>query len=151
MGYALFTARKFALTSRINLMNAQLMSNSERANALTAQTSAKQTASAFKQSQAQLNAYDQYKKDTTDVDSSTEEGQSKIAEAERKLNTALGQINATATMTDQEINLMSQQQNALDMARKTLETQLQAYTKELEAVEKAEEEAIKNSTPKFGA
>ena len=52
-------------------------------------------------------------------------------------------------MTDAEIQTLKQQQTMYDLQKKNLQTQLNAYQNELEAVEKAEENAIKGSTPKF--
>ena len=60
MGYALFTARKLSLTTRLNLCNAQLMSNSERANALTQSIYAARTKSATEANKLTTEAYKTY-------------------------------------------------------------------------------------------
>ena len=53
------------------------------------------------------------------------------------------------TQTNTQIQQLNQKQTLLDQERQRLQTQLNAYSNELSNVEKAEESAIKNSTPKF--
>ena len=52
-------------------------------------------------------------------------------------------------MSNVEIQKLNQKQTILDQERQRLQTQLTAYQNELTNVEKAEESAIKNATPKF--
>ena len=55
MGYALFTARKLALQSRVNNLNAQLMAISNQQNALTDQITNKQMMSDLRSANAAAN------------------------------------------------------------------------------------------------
>jgi len=141
MGYAIFTLRKFTLTSRINQCNTRAMLLSERANSLTNQIYAKQNAKNQAVSAATAKAYKQYQ---ASVDAGVEFNVAKV-----DLDEALAKIDADSIGTDTEIQNLNMAQTAMDMERQTLETQLNAYQKELENVKKAEETAIKNSTPKF--
>ena len=169
MGYALFTARKLSLTTRLNLCNAQLMSNSERANALTQSIYAARTKSATEANKLTTEAYKTYTsslksandiyKAVLDNEASTEEAKEDAkdkytiakAEADSILDEALSEISLGTAMDDLEIEALNMQQTTLDQQRETLETQLNAYSKELENVEKTEGEAIKSAAPNFGS
>jgi len=141
MGYAIFTLRKLTLTSRVNQCNAQAMRNSEKAMAITQQIYAKQTARNQAANAATTQAYANYQ---ASVDAGVEFSAARIS-----LDEELAKIDAQASLTDAEIQKLSLAQTALDMERQTLETQLTSYQSELDNVKKAEESAIKNSTPKF--
>ncbi len=143
MGYALFTARKLSLTTRLNQSNAQLMSNSERANSLTVSIYAKQSASALDKATKSQEAYKEYSSAIQGADETAK------SEAQAVLNEALAEIDTQSAMTDAEIQQLNMQQTCLDQERERLQTQLNSYQNELESVEKAEEEAIKNAAPKF--
>lgn len=60
MGYALFTARKLMLQSRLNQMNYRLMVLSQQQQDMTQQTANMQMMSSFKQSSNSIFAYQQY-------------------------------------------------------------------------------------------
>ena len=60
MGYALFTARKLSVTTRLNTCNAQLASNTEQAYTLTSNIFAKQSQAALDSSMASQKAYKAY-------------------------------------------------------------------------------------------
>ena len=62
---------------------------------------------------------------------------------------ALKEAELKQTQTNTQIQQLNQKQTLLDQERQRLQTQLNAYSNELSNVEKAEESAIKNSTPKF--
>ena len=141
MGYAIFTLRKFTLTSRINQCNTRAMLLSEKANSITNQIYAKQNAKNQAVSAATMKAYQQYQ---ASVDAGVEFSVAKV-----DLDEALAKIDADSIGTETEIQNLNMAQTAMDMERQTLETQLNAFQKELENVKKAEESAIKNSTPKF--
>ena len=143
MGYALFTARKLATTTRLNNCNANLMSITEKEYSLTASIFAKQSASALDSTKASQAAYAQYESAIKNGGDSSKET------AEAALNSALAEIDVQTAMTDAEIQTLKQQQTMYDLQKKNLQTQLNAYQNELDAVEKAEENAIKGSTPKF--
>lgn len=139
MGYALFTARKLALQSRVNNLNAQLMAISNQQNALTDQITNKQMMSDLRSANATANAYSIFQKSgQSDSDTAT-------------LQSTLAQNEKTNTMSNIEITNLQSKVNALDTTREALETQLNAASNELQAVEKAEESAIKNATPQYVA
>ena len=119
------------------------MSITEKEYSLTASIFAKQSASALDSTKASQAAYAQY-------ESAINAGGDKSKEsAEAALNSALAEIDVQTAMTDAEIQTLKQQQTMYDLQKKNLQTQLNAYQNELDAVEKAEENAIKGSTPKF--
>ena len=141
MGYALFTARKLSITTRLNSCNAQLMSNTEQNYSLTASIFAKQNASALKANQASQAAYQVYA-------NAIQNGGNETA-AKAALDAKLAKISSETAMDDVEIQQLNQQVTLLDMEKKKLETQLNAFQNELDNVTKAEESAIKNAAPKF--
>lgn len=139
MGYALFTARKLALQSRVNNLNAQLMAISNQQNALTDQITNKQMMSDLRSANAAANAYSIFQSSgQSDKDTAT-------------LQSTLAQNEKTKTMSNIEITNLQSKVNALDTTREALETQLNAASNELQQVEKAEESAIKNATPQYVA
>ena len=141
MGYALFTARKMSLTARVNQMNAQLMSISQKQMDLANQISTKQNASNLRVADANKQAYSVFEQGlASGQDSKT---------LEATLNKTLADNSMLTAMTDAQINQLAEQQNILDMQRKNLETQLNAAQQELQSVEKAEESAIKSATPGY--
>ena len=136
MGYALFTARKLALNSRVNTINAKLMSISNERYALTQKINGQQMAQSMRTSAATLQAIKAYKESDAQGDFNQI---MKEAEAQNEYDTA----------SNTELFKLQQKDSLLDTQQKTLETQLKAAQQELEAVEKAEESAIKNATPKY--
>ena len=153
MGYALFTARKLSLTTRINTCNANLSINSEKANALSNSIFAKQQKSALELFTANKNAYSIFEKTIKDAEEKNSGNDDAInnamIKAQYTLQKAMSAASQKQTMSNIEIQQLRQQQNLLDQERQSLQTQLTAYQNELTNVEKAEETAIKNSTPKF--
>jgi chromosome segregation ATPase len=145
MGYALFTARKLSVSTRLNTCNSQLASNTERAYTLTSSIFAKQSQSALDSSVASQNAYKAYEAVITQ-DGVTEE--QKTA-ADSTLKKALADAEVKSAQTNTEIQALNLDQTRLDQEKKRLETQLNAYQNELDGVEKAEETAIKNAAPKY--
>ena len=139
MGYALFTARKLALQSRVNNLNAQLMAISNQQNALTDQITNKQMMSDLRSANAAANAYSIFQSSgQSDKDTAT-------------LQSTLAQNEKAKTMSNIEITNLQSKVNALDTTREAFETQLNAASNELQQVEKAEESAIKNATPQYVA
>ena len=67
------------------------------------------------------------------------------------LQSTLAQNEKAKTMSNIEITNLQSKVNALDTTREALETQLNSASNELQQVEKAEESAIKNATPKYVA
>lgn len=149
MGYALFTARKLSLTARVNQMNAQLAIISERQMQLAAQQSQKENAKSMAQYTSNASALSIFKDSLSSLNVKSDSYQNDFQIAQAKYNEALNQSSLDSAMSDTEIQQLSQMENALDIQRKSIETQLQAAQKDLESVEKAEESAIKNATPKY--
>lgn len=147
MGYALFTARKLSVTTRLNTCNAQLTSNTERAYSLTNTIFTKQSKAALDSSLASQKAYKEYEAAVS--------GENVSAEAKEKadaaLQSALADAELVSTQSNTEIQELNLEQTRLDQEKKRLETQLNAYQNELDNVEKAEGDAIKNATPNFGS
>ena len=140
MGYALFTARKLSLNSRVNNLNAKLMSISNQRFALTQQIEAQQRAQNMREAATQLQACQAYAQAVKDG-MSTEEAsnQKEIAKYQSVFDTA----------SDTQLWELQQKDSLLDVQQKSIETQLKAAQQELEAVEKTEESAIKNATAKY--
>lgn len=141
MGYALFTARKLCLNARVNNLNAQLMTISNERDSLTRQISAKQNAANLRTAQAKADAASVYAdaiKSGGDKDDAKTTYEKTIADNE-----------VEATMSNFDIAALQAKDDALDNQQKSIQTRLTAAQKELEAVEKAEESAIGNATPKY--
>ena len=90
MGYALFTSRKLALTSRLNKCNANLMNISEKCYTLTDSIFAKETQKSQQSAQAQQAAYNKYAQ--TISQTNITDAQKKAAEVE--MNKALAESSA---------------------------------------------------------
>jgi len=141
MGYALFTARKLSLTTRVNQMNAQLMSLSQRQMDLANQIATKESANALRTNSANAQAYS--------VFAAAVESGGDTTQAQAALNKTLSDNSSKTAMDDAEIQQLEAKQTQIDLQRENLETQLNAAQQELEAVEKAEQSAIKSSTPGY--
>lgn len=141
MGYALFTARKLSLQSRVNSLNAQLMAISNQQNALTDQSTALQMASDLRSANAQSKAYSIFQ------DGIKAGGDETTLQAALQ-NTLASNTKAT-TLSNIDIQKLSAKEKALDTTRQSLETQLQAAQAELEQVKKTEQSAIKSATPQY--
>ena len=112
------------------------MSISNERYALTQQINAQQMAQNMRTSAATLKAIQAYKEAGAEGDFNSV---IKEAEAQSQYDTA----------SNTELFKLQQKDSMLDIQQKTLETQLNAAQQELQAVEKAEESAIKNATPKY--
>lgn len=141
MGYALFTARKLCLNARVNNLNAQLMTISNERDSLTRQISAKQNAANLRTAQAKADAASVY------ADAITNGGDKDAAKTTYEQTIADNEVEAT--MSNFDIAALQSKDDALDNQQKSIQTRLTAAQKELEAVEKAEESAIGNATPKY--
>jgi len=141
MGYALFTARKLSLTTRVNQMNAQLMSLSQRQMDLANQIATKESANALRTNSANAQAYS--------VFAAAVESGGDTTQAQAALNKTLSDNSSKTAMDDAEIQQLEAKQTQIDLQRENLETQLNAAQQELQAVEKAEQSAIKSSTPGY--
>ena len=153
MGYALFTARKLSVSTRLNMCNTNLACNTEKAYSLSNSIFVKQSKRDLELTTATQNAYAVYEKAVSDANSTyegnTEKINAAVTAADAVLQKALKEAEFKQTQSNTEIQQLNQKQTLLDQERQRLETQLNAYTNELSNVEKAEESAIKNSAPKF--
>lgn len=139
MGYALFTARKLSLQTRVNQLNAQLMAISNQQDALTQKISNKQMETNLTIAKSNNQAYSLFAQASGSTEAST------------KLNKTLSDNELASTLSNVQIQGLQSQVNVLDTARQSIETQLTAAQNELSNVEKAEESAIKSATPKYVA
>ena len=153
MGYALFTARKLSVTTRLNMCNAILACNTEKTYSLSNSIFVQQSKRDLELSTATQNAYSVYEKAVTTANEqnkgNTDAINTAVSAADAVLQKALKEAEAKQTQSNVEIQKLNQKQTLLDQERQRLQTQLNAYSNELSNVEKAEESAIKNSTPKF--
>ena len=137
MGYALFTARKLSLQTRVNQLNAQLMSISNQQDALTTQITNKQMAANLRIANANANAYSIFANSSQSANDSA------------ALHNTLAKNELATTMSNIDIQNLQSKVDALDTTRQSLQTQLNAASNELSEVEKTEESAIKSATPKY--
>lgn len=145
MGYALFTARKLALTTRLNTCNANLMVVSQKGMNLTQSIYEKQSAMNLETATTASNAYQAYSNTMSQANLTD----AQKTQAEAQLKAALAQNEQKSAAATAELQALNIKQTAYDLEKKRLETELNAYNNELENVKKAETDAIKNSTPKF--
>lgn len=139
MGYALFTARKLSLQTRVNQLNAQLMAISNQQDALTQKITNKQMETNLKIANSNTKAYSIFASSSQSTADST------------KLNKTLSDNELASTLSNVEIQGLQAKVDVLDTTRQSLQTQLTAAQNELSQVEKTEESAIKNATPKYVA
>ncbi len=160
MGYAIFTVRKLALRSRINMANAQLMILSQRQMNLATQKTQTQVdqsnasaASALESANKRLSALSKYvNKDGSLKEGSTldTEGFSTALQAATLSTDVLdAQSKVNDVQYEDKISQISAQENAIEIQKKALETEVQVYQAEYEMVEKAETAEIKDSAPKY--
>lgn len=163
MGYAIFTARKLMLTNRINQMNFRIMQLSQQQQTLAkaagdmerniswAKNMFSTIGNSFAQQQQQQNAYVMYQ---------MQQGTIKPDEMQALLNGGMFQQNPMGSMfsfagqmidmqSENELRKVKDMENQIELERKNLETQVKAMSAEREADEKAEDNEIKNSAPKF--
>ena len=136
MGYALFTARKMSLQAKVNQYNLQLMKLSNQETQLANQSALRQKA-------------------TNAVDSAQNAGAFAASLVGGSIGTLIGGVANFAIDSIQnksqeayQTELAAKQQQ-IDTEKQRLTTLLNAASNELQQVEKAEGEAIKNSTPSY--
>lgn len=154
MGYALFTARKMSLKSKVNQYNLQLMQISNKETELTQKTARLQKRN-NRIDAAQNKGSAVAKIGGTvlggvfggilgaGIGSSLGEGFSDFA------NSAIDQ--GQQAYTEYQETELARQQKELDTEKQRLNTLLSAAQNELQKVEEAEESAIKSATPKYVA
>lgn len=154
MGYALFTARKMSLQSKVNQYNLQLMQIANKETELTQKTARLQKRN-NRIDAAQNKGSAVAKIGGTvlggvfggilgaGIGSSLGEGFSDFA------NSAIDQ--GQQAYTEYQETELARQQKELDTEKQRLNTLLSAAQNELQKVEEAEESAIKSATPKYVA
>lgn len=165
MGYAIFTARKLMLTNRINQINFRIMQLSQQqqtlaksagdmernlswaknlfgniGNMFTQGLQSKMTAAAYGMAQGNNGT-------------PTDELQQFLSGGYQALQQSTMMFSMVGQMMDMQsenqLRNVKDMENQIELERKSLETQVKALTAERESVEKAEDNEIKNSAPKF--
>ena len=136
MGYALFTARKMSLQAKVNDYNAQLMKLSNEETKLANQSAARQ----------QL-------RNSVDNGQSAGSLLANLIPGGKIVSTIANfAIDSAQSKSDEAYSMqMNAKQKAIDTEKQRITTLLNAAQNELQQVEKAEESAIKSSTPKYVA
>lgn len=162
MGYALFTARKLMLQTRLNQMNYRLMILSQQQQDMTQQTAGIQMMNSFRASQNSIFAYNEYDKAKAALSTGTmiKDGQSvpvdqayidtKTKDLQDTLNHQLNDLQLQSKEDTLRLQTTATVGNQIDLEMKKLDSQIKETTAEMESVEKAEEQAIKASAPKYG-
>lgn len=133
MGYAVFTARKIMITNKINTLNFKAMMLS-----FQQQNIQQQSADA----QRMYNAYSYWGNQAMNSLNNMGYGNSSNYFAQQLSDYQYPMMNQLAYLNFIESDIEAQQ--------KAIETQLKALNAELESIEKAEDQAIKRSAPKYG-
>ncbi len=154
MGYALFTARKLMLQNRLNQMNYRLMILSQQRNDLVQQAADLEMQNGYKKTLRSIFASQDYQKGVQDLldnppsDSNTQK--LKLESLQADMQSATGKDALQELLDKSKINNIHAVENQIDLEMKKLETQVKETTAEMESVEKAEEQGIKASAPKYG-
>lgn len=162
MGYAIFTARKLMLTNRINQINFRIMQLSQQQQTLAkaagdmernlswAKNLFSNIGNMFTQGlQQQMNmaAYGLTQGGNTQELSSFLSGGYQAMQNSTMYFSLVGQMMDMSSQN--QLRNVKDMENQIELERKSLETQVKALTAERESVEKAEDNEIKNSAPKF--
>ena len=142
MGYALFSQRKLVLTAQLDNYQLQLSQRDNEQYAIACdQAALKQQLSTLGAAQAGELA-DLYE---ILADSNSEERESinYLIKAKQE------QFKQETDDINREIYVVSQKEARINLEKKELETRVTKITKELETIEKAEQDGIDRSTPKF--
>lgn len=153
MGYALFTCRKLMLQKRLNQVNYRQLAYQQKRNELVNQAAnieMKLAARDMKYQQDMLAKQTEIFGDLT-----AGGGNSQISDDQMRLyETTMAQMEtkykSDTSIENMTLKSLSAQENVIDLEIKKLDTQVKEITTEMEGVEKAEENGIKNSTPKYG-
>lgn len=160
MGYAIFTVRKLALRSRINMANAQLMILSQQQMSLATQKtdvqvqqSTAEAASALSSASKRRSALDNYvNSDGTmkeRASTNSEDFQNAVTAATLVTDEDDARSKLEQVQYEDKIGQIASAENAIEIQKKALETEVQVYQAEYEMVEKAETAEIKDSAPKY--
>lgn len=160
MGYAVFTARKLMLTNRINQLNFRIMQLSQQQQTLSKAAGDKERQVSWVKSMFNSigNAFTQRLNIQTQgammqAGSDPQQLQNLLSGSYAMQNAMAQQFQFAGMMIDfqssGELQRVKDMENQIELERKNLETQVQALSAERQSVEKAEENEIKNSAPKF--
>lgn len=162
MGYAIFTARKLMLTNRINQINFRIMQLSQQQQTLAkaagdmernlswAKNIFGSIGSMFTQGLQQnmnIAAYGMTQGGNTQALSDFLSGGYQAMQQSTLMFSLVGQM--VDAQSQNQLRNVKDMENQIELERKNLETQVKALTAERESVEKAEDNEIKNSAPKF--
>ena len=143
MGYALFAQRKLVISGLINSVQLQQTQRSDEQMRLATNTISLQADITALQANQSYKLQDLYSELSSADDSSERESiQADIKEVQEEFEGEIAQIN-------QKIYMISIKENALEMEVKRLDTRLEALKKQRDIIEKAEQDGIDKSTPKF--
>ena len=143
MGYALFAQRKLVISGLINSVQLQQTQRSDEQMRLATNTISLQADITALQANQSYKLQDLYSELSSADDSSERESiQSDIKGVQEEFEGEIAQIN-------QKIYMISIKENALEMEVKRLDTRLEALKKQRDIIEKAEQDGIDKSTPKF--
>ena len=143
MGYALFAQRKLVISGLINSVQLQQTQRSDEQMRLATNTISLQADITALQANQSYKLQDLYSELSSAEDSSERESiQADIKGVQEEFEGEIAQIN-------QKIYMISIKENALEMEVKRLDTRLEALKKQRENIEKAEQDGIDKSTPKF--
>ena len=152
MGYALFTARKMSLQAKVNQYNLQLMKLSDKENQLTQKTAALQNRNnAITAAQNRGEFFS--KIGGAVVGTVIGLGPVLGSEAGGAIGKGISKVGKAGqqAFTEYQQNEIAREQTAIDTEKNRLNTLLTKAQNELSQVEKSEESAIKNATPKYVA
>ncbi len=163
MGYAIFTARKLMLTNRINQLNFRIMQLSQQQQTLAKAAGDKERQISWIKGMFNTigNAFSQRMNIQTQAAIyQAQQGGGSMEDLQKLLSGSYAQQNIMGQMfqfagmmidyqSSNDLRSVKDMENQIELERKNLETQVQALTAERDSVEKAEENQIKNSAPKF--
>ncbi len=163
MGYAIFTARKLMLTNRINQLNFRIMQLSQQQQTLAKAAGDKERQISWIKGMFNTigNAFSQRMNIQTQAAIyQAQQGGGSMEDLQKLLSGSYAQQNMMGQMfqfagmmidyqSSNDLRSVKDMENQIELERKNLETQVQALTAERDSVEKAEENQIKNSAPKF--
>ncbi len=161
MGYAIFAARKIMLTNRINNLNFRIMCLSQKQQTLSDISGKMQ--SYFGQMQMMLGVQNSGFNNPMNQMMLMQQAGNMFSGGNGN-NNAMGSIFQSFQAQQQQQSMyqmmlsmqaegmmapVAAEENQIEQERKRLETQVKAATAELEQVEKAEDDQIKKSAPKY--
>jgi hypothetical protein len=143
MAYAIFTARKLQLRSRLNQLNYQLMMKTQQQQNLTDLAMGVQASNALDSYNKRMEISKKYS-DIIKANGALSDTDSFNYDEE------IAKLTMVDKMSQQQFSSLSGAGNAIEMEMQVLQTHIKETQSELESVEKAEEDGIKSCAPKYG-